>query len=40
MALSQVALRRQLAEGYLGESVHLVDARIECGSILEETYSW
>jgi len=37
---SMVALRRQLAEGYLGESVHLVDARIECSSILEETYSW
>ena len=36
----QVSLRRQLREGFLGETIHLVDARIECGSILEETYSW
>jgi len=37
---SMVSLRRQLREGFLGETIHLVDARIECGSILEETYSW
>jgi len=37
---SMVALRKHLTEGFLGENIHLVDARIECGSILEETYSW
>lgn len=35
-----VALRRQLHAGYLGETVSLVDVKIDCGSILEEAYSW
>lgn len=33
-------LRRHLIEGYLGETVSLVDVRIDCGSILEDRYSW
>lgn len=37
---AMVALRRHLESGYLGESVSLVDVRIDCGSILEEKYSW
>merc|ERR1719357_377827 len=37
---SMMTLRRQILDGFLGENIHLVDARIECGSILEETYSW
>jgi len=37
---SMMTLRSQILDGFLGENIHLVDARIECGSILEETYSW
>jgi len=36
-----VALRRQINENeFLGESLTLVDIRIECGSLLEKSYSW
>lgn len=36
-----VALRRQIHEtNFLGESISLVDVRIECGSLLEKSYSW
>jgi len=37
---SMMTLKRLLVSGYLGETVSLLDVRIECGSILEERYSW
>ena len=37
---SMAALRRHLRAAYLGETVSLVDVKIDCGSILEEAYSW
>jgi len=38
---SMVALRRQLRDAeFLGDSVSLVDVRIECASLLEHSYSW
>jgi hypothetical protein len=35
-----LVLFRHLTEGYLGEAISLVDVKIDCGSILEDTYSW
>lgn len=34
-----VHMKRQLAEGYVGE-VHSIDVRVMCGSLFQDRYSW
>jgi len=35
-----VTMREMISEGWVGESINLVDIRLTCGSLLDTEYSW
>ena len=33
-------MKEMISEGWVGESINLVDIRLSCGSLLDPEYSW